>query len=139
MRLLVGDANDRRAITSTKAAGDELRLGIEGGELLITRRRNGIALRNADETTRVPLRRATAAEVKAIEAADSKRGRMLERACEKALECCQAALAKGIAKQGDCTPLLGKPEMGMCISAIAVFKNKAATANVTIPECLPDK
>jgi hypothetical protein len=139
IRLLVGDANDRRPITATKIEGDALRLEVEGADLLITRRAEGVALRTDDEGTPVPLRRATIAQVKAFDAADKKRGRMLERACEKALECCNAALAKGIAKDGDCLPLLGKPELGMCIQAVAVYKNKAATAQQTIPECLPDK
>jgi len=139
MRLLVGDANDRRPITATKVEGDELRLDVEGDDLMMTRRRGGIALRFSDETTRIPLRRAKTDEVRAIEAADAKRGRMLERACEKALECCQAALAKGIGKDGDCKPLLGAPDLGMCIQAVTVFKTKAAKANITLPECLPDK
>jgi hypothetical protein len=64
---------------------------------------------------------------------------MLERACEKALECCTAARGLGIAKENECQPLLGKPDMATCIQAVAVLKNKAIAAHQTIKECLPDK
>jgi len=139
MRLAFGDANDKRPIQRTINEGDALRLEVEGDDILVTRRRDGIAIRTVAESAPVPLRRATVAEVQGIDALDKKRGRMLERACEKALECCTAARGLGIAKPNDCEPLLGKPDLGMCIQAVAVFKNKAAAAHQTIPECLPDK
>lgn len=139
MQLVFGDATDKRKIVSTTATGDALRLGIEGADLLITRRNGGIAVQQADDSTKIPLRRATPEEVARIEAAEKKRGKMLDRACEKAMECCMAARAKGVAKELDCQPLTGPPDLSMCIAAIQVFKNKAATGKVVIPECLPDK
>ncbi len=139
LRLVFGDASDRRPIPKTRVDGDALRLGVEGGEIEITRRARGLAVRLAGDEHRIPLRRATAAEVAAIDALDKKKQKMLDRACEKALECCTAARGKGVAKDNDCTPLLGLPDMATCIQAITVFKNKAATAKITIPECLPDK
>lgn len=139
MRLVFGDASDRREVKGARADGDALRLEVEGADLLITRRARGIALQLEGDDVRIPLRRASAAEVAAIDALDKKKQKMLDRACEKALECCTAARGKGVAKDNDCTPLLGLPDMATCIQAITVFKNKAATAKLTIPECMPDK
>jgi hypothetical protein len=139
MRLVFGDATDRRPITGTQPEGDALRLEIEGDDLLVTRRANGIAVRFDQDELKIPLRRASAAEVSAIDALDKKKQKMLDRACEKALECCTAARGKGVAKDNDCTPLLGLPDMAVCIQAITVFKNKAAAAKIVIPECMPDK
>lgn len=139
LRLVFGDATDRRKIERVTTTNDALRISVEGSEWLVTRRTGGIAAAQVDDGTRIPLRRATKDEVAAIEAADKKRGRMLDRACEKAMECCMAARAKGVAKEKDCVPLTGPPDLSMCIQAIQVFKNKASKANVTLPECLPDK
>lgn len=139
MRLVFGDATDRRPVAAMKTEGDALRLDVEGADLLITRRAQGIAVRFDEEDLRIPLRRASAAEVSAIDALDKKKQKMLDRACVKALECCTAARGKGVAKDNDCTPLLGLPDMATCIQAITVYKNKAATAKITIPECMPDK
>jgi hypothetical protein len=139
IRLVFGDASDRRPITAVKVEGNTLRIEIEGSDLLVTGRRAGIAVRSDNEETRVPLRRATQKEIAAIEKADARRGKMLERACEKALECCVAARGKGLATEVDCKPLLGPPDLQLCIQAITVFKNKAAAAKITIAECLPDK
>lgn len=138
-RLVFGDATDRRTINSSKVEGDALRLVLDGPALLLTRRKAGLALRVENGEASIPLRRATATEVAAIDAADKKRQKMLERACTKAYDCCVAARAKSLAKENDCVPLLGPPDLLRCIQAITTFKGRAATANITIPECLPDK
>ncbi|MBI2392179.1 MAG: hypothetical protein HYV09_21505 [Deltaproteobacteria bacterium] len=139
LRLLVGDASDSRAITKTTVDGDALRLDVEGSDVFVTRRRGGVAVRMEDEPARIPLRPATPGETQRLEAIVKKREKMAERACEKALACCQAALAKNVAKEGDCKPLLVATDLETCIRAIDVFKRKAATANVIVKECLPDR
>lgn len=141
MKLVFGDADDRRAITATKADGDALRVEIDGADLWIRRRRAGISIEveGQGQSHRIPLRRATPGEIGRLEALEKKKQRMVERACEKAYQCCTAAVAKKVAKDDDCRPLLGPPDLARCIQAITIFKNKAATGNVTIAECLPDK
>lgn len=139
MRVLFGDASDTRPITKTSVDGDALRLDVEGSDVFVTRRRGGVAVRMQDEPARIPLRRATPGETQRLDAIVAKREKMVERACAKALECCQAALAKSVAKEGDCKPLLVPNDLETCIRAIDVFKRKAATANVIVKECLPDR
>jgi len=139
MRLLFGDSNDKRPIQKTTTEGDALRIEIEGSALVITRRTYGLGLKLEDDSTRVPLRPATPNEVRQLDALDKKRAKMLERACEKALQCCLAAQKKHVAKDNDCQPLMATSDLETCIAAVALYKRKAGEANVVVPECLPDK
>jgi hypothetical protein len=106
---------------------------------VITRRSLGLAVQLEGESTRIPLRPATANEVRQLDALDAKRAKMLARACEKALECCLAAQKKHVAKDNDCQPLMATSDLDTCVSAIALYKRKAVAAGVEVPECLPDK
>jgi hypothetical protein len=140
LRLVFGDASDKRRIEKSVVEIESLQIVTEGATLRIMRRPNGLFVQSTDDDVRVPLRRATQPEIAAIEAADKKRNKMIGRACEKALECCLAARDKQIAKPNDCDPLMTSiPDMQTCIQAIVVFKNKMNVAKVVLPECLPDK
>lgn len=139
LRLIFGDSHDRRPIQKLSTLGDTLRIEVEGAPLLISRRKLGLVLQFEGEAIRVPLRPATPNELKQLERIDDKRAKMLDRACEKALACCNAAQAKHVAKDNDCQPLMATSDLDTCIAAIALYKRKAVEAKVVIPECLPDK
>lgn len=139
LRLIFGDSHDKRKVQKLSTEGNALRIEIDGNALLITRRKLGLVMQTEGESLRVPLRPATPNEVKQLDAIDAKRAKMLDRACEKALQCCTAAQAKHVAKDNDCQPLMATSDLDTCIAAIALYKRKAAEAKVVIPECLPDK
>lgn len=139
LRLIFGDSHDRRPILKLSTVGDALRVEVEGAPLLVYRRKLGLVLQFEGEAIRVPLRPATPGELEQLKRIDDKRAKMLDRACEKALSCCNAARTKHVAKDNDCQPLMATSDLDTCIAAIALYKRKAAEAKVLIPECLPDK
>jgi hypothetical protein len=139
LRAVWLDGNDRRVITSMSSSAAVLKLAFDGGAVLLAATADGLTLRTDEDDPAVRLRRATAAEIKDIERRVGKQEKMNERACQKAMECCQAARKNGLATAEDCNALIGVPEMERCIRAVVMFKQKAADAKVVIAECLPDK
>ncbi len=138
-RLVLRDASDKRKVVKEVVEADDLVVDYEGGELILTRRVGGMALRNAADDEIVPLRRATDGEAKGLDGRVAKLQKMFDRACSKALECCDAAKAKKLATDDDCKALIGLTDMQKCITSIAKQKRMAAEAKVVVPECLPDK
>jgi len=135
VRIVSGEHAERRLVKSLAPEGTALKIVLDGAPpMILTAREGGLSLRIGDAKP-IDVHRASDLEERDLEKRDARSLTANAHACERAVSCCRAAIAKNLGSADECTPLASAKEIGQCVRALEAFARKAREARIELPAC----